>query len=182
VTGQSTETRPVIDYLDLSDLSLFLSHERGLRMLAQVHKIGIMADTLSSEARSERMSRVRAKDTKPEMIVRRLVHSLGYRYRLHGRNLPGNPDLVFAGRSKVLFVHGCFWHRHSAKTCALARLPKSRLDFWLPKLESNWKRDRRNRYKLTQLGWEALVIWECQMADLERLETRIVKRHSTTRT
>ncbi|MEK6237046.1 MAG: DNA mismatch endonuclease Vsr [Planctomycetales bacterium] len=131
-------------------------------------------DTLSKKDRSERMGRIRSKDTKPEMAVRRLTHALGYRYRLHNRKLPGNPDLAFAGRRKVIFVHGCYWHRHGAKSCALARLPKSRLDFWLPKLEGNRKRDARNRRKLTKLGWKSLVIWECQLRDLDRVERRIV--------
>src|SRR5687768_17294491 len=103
-----------------------------------------MVDTLSKSARSERMSRIGAKDTKPEMAVRRLVHSLGYRYRLHRRSLPGNPDLVFPARRKAIFVHGCFWHRHPDSSCKLARLPKSRGDFWIPKLEANAERDLRN--------------------------------------
>src|SRR5262245_44191753 len=102
-------------------------------------------DTLSASERSKRMALVRSKNTKPEVVVRKLVHSLGHRFRLHGRKLPGRPDLVFARQKKVLFVHGCFWHRHSDTRCALARLPKSRLEFWLPKLESNRLRDRRNR-------------------------------------
>lgn len=98
-------------------------------------------DTLSPQERSERMGRVRNKDTKPEMVVRRLTHSLGYRYRLHGRKLPGRPDMVFAGRKKVIFVHGCFWHRHDEQNCPLTRWPKSRLEFWVPKLEKNKQRD-----------------------------------------
>ena len=89
-------------------------------------------DTLTPAGRSERMSRVRSKDTKPEMIVRSLVHRMGYRYRLHDRSLPGNPDLVFPSRCKIIFVHGCFWHRHG-KRCEFTRWPKSRLDFWRPK-------------------------------------------------
>ena len=101
-------------------------------------------DTLSKAQRSERMSRVRGKDTKPELLVRRLVHGMGYRYRLHRRDLPGTPDLVFPGRRKVIFVHGCFWHRHPDPACKLARLPKSRTDFWLPKLEGNRARDIEN--------------------------------------
>jgi DNA mismatch endonuclease (patch repair protein) len=96
-------------------------------------------DTLSPEDRRERMSRVRAADTKPELAVRRLVHGLGYRYRLHSRSLPGHPDLVFGKRRKVIFVHGCFWHRHQG--CPLCRMPKTKLEFWRPKLEGN--KDRR---------------------------------------
>src|SRR5579864_5550027 len=98
-------------------------------------------DTLNQRERSARMALVRAKDTKPEMLVRRLVHKLGYRYRLHRRDLPGTPDMAFGPLHKVIFVHGCFWHRHKKKTCALARLPKSRASFWVPKLEGNAARD-----------------------------------------
>ena len=118
------------------------------------------------------MGRVRSKDTRPEMAVRRLVHSLGYRYRLHDAKLPGKPDLVFAGRKKVIFVHGCFWHRHPR--CKNTRLPKSKLDFWKPKLEGNRKRDLANQRKLRRLGWRFLVVWECQIADTERLTDKIV--------
>lgn len=117
------------------------------------------------------MARVRSKDTKPEMQVRRLVHAMGYRYRLHDRKLPGHPDLVFKGRRKVIFVHGCFWHRHEG--CGLARLPKSRLDFWLPKLEGNRLRDARKLEQLNQLGWTSLVIWECELKDICLLEKRL---------
>src|SRR5471032_1190886 len=107
-----------------------------------------MTDTLSRAERSERMSRVKGKDSKAELMVRSLTHRLGYRFRLHGSNLPGKPDLVFASREKVIFVHGCFWHRHSR--CALARLPKSRLEFWKPKLDGNRARDKRNIKALRQ--------------------------------
>ncbi len=128
-------------------------------------------DTLNPRQRSIRMALVRGKDTKPELLVRRLVHSLGYRYRLHSRDLPGTPDLVFPARSKVILVHGCFWHRH--KACALARLPKSRGEFWLSKLESNVQRDSRNMRALRGLGWGVLTIWECQLRDTARLASRI---------
>jgi DNA mismatch endonuclease (patch repair protein) len=130
-------------------------------------------DTLTPAQRSERMSRVRARDTKPELLVRRLVHGMGYRYRLHRRDLPGTPDLVFPGRRKVIFVHGCFWHRHPDPACKLARLPKSKHDFWIPKLESNRRRDEDNEQKLRALGWDALSIWECQLTRPEELRTRI---------
>lgn len=115
-------------------------------------------DTLTKGERSIRMSLIRGRDTKPEMRVRRLVHALGYRYRLHRRNLPGRPDLVFGPRRKVIFVHGCFWHRHQSPLCKLVRLPKSRQDFWLPKLEANQMRDERNKGKLINLGWDVLEI------------------------
>lgn len=128
-------------------------------------------DTIPPSERSEIMSRVRSKDTRPEMLVRRLVFAEGYRYRLHDRKLPGSPDLVFRGRAKVIFVHGCFWHRH--EHCALARMPKSRLDFWEPKLTANKVRDARNRKLLAKEGWKVLTIWECQLKDIERLKRTI---------
>ncbi len=130
-------------------------------------------DTLTPEERSARMARVRGQDTKPELVVRRLAHRMGYRFRLHRNQLPGRPDLVFPSRRKVIFVHGCFWHRHPDQACRLARLPKSRLDFWGPKLETNRKRDEVNLAHLAELGWSALVIWECQLRDAEALEARI---------
>lgn len=136
-------------------------------------EIPARTDTLTPAARSERMSRIRNKDTRPEMQVRRLAHGLGYRYRLHDADLPGKPDLVFSKRRKVIFVHGCFWHRHPAADCKLARLPKSRLDFWRPKLENNRARDLENQKKLAMEGWQVLVLWECELRDVHRLEQRI---------
>lgn len=133
----------------------------------------MMVDTLSKEARSERMSRVRGKNTKPEMIVRRLTHSMGYRYRLHDKRLPGSPDLVFRSRRKVIFVHGCFWHRHSDPTCKLARMPKSRQEFWRPKLEGNRVRDERDRETLASQGWRQMVVWECECGQSEQVKNRI---------
>ena len=130
-------------------------------------------DTLTPRQRSERMSRVRSRNTKPEMLVRRMAHEMGYRYRLHRRDLPGSPDLVFPARRKVIFVHGCFWHRHPDPTCRLARLPKSKLDFWGPKLETNRKRDERNLALLLGFEWDTLEIWECQTKDHELLGARI---------
>lgn len=111
------------------------------------------------------MSRIRGKDTTPEMVVRRLVHRMGYRFRLHRRDLPGSPDLVFVTRRKAIFVHGCFWHRHPDPACKLARLPKSRLDFWGPKLDGNRRRDLLKEEALREHGWDHLVIWECQTKD-----------------
>jgi DNA mismatch endonuclease (patch repair protein) len=105
------------------------------------------------------------------MAVRRLAHHLGYRYRLHGKDLPGSPDLVFSSRHKAIFVHGCFWHQHPDATCRLARQPKSRLDYWLPKLQENSERDRRQRVALAEEGWEILEIWECQVKEVQRLAT-----------
>lgn len=128
-------------------------------------------DALLPAARSKVMARVRSKHTRPELMVRRLTHAMGYRYRLHGNDLPGRPDLVFRSAKKVIFVNGCFWHRHNA--CALARLPKSRVEFWLPKLEKNRVRDIRNRRALARRGWKVLTVWECQLKDIDRLRTRI---------
>lgn len=132
-----------------------------------------MVDTLTPAERSERMGRVRSKDTKPEMKVRRLVHGMGYRYRLHRRDLPGCPDLVFPRLRKAIFVHGCFWHRHPDPECKLARLPKSRLDFWWPKLEGNRRRDEANQAALLALGWRFLVIWECETKKTQYLVIKI---------
>ncbi|CAJ9628261.1 DNA mismatch endonuclease Vsr [Burkholderia pseudomallei] len=117
------------------------------------------------------MSRIKGKDTKPELIVRSLIHRMGYRYRLHRKGLPGRPDLVFAKRRKAIFIHGCFWHRHEG--CHLARLPKSRLDFWLPKLEANAARDKEVEQRLAELGWKVLTIWECEVKEEEALASRI---------
>lgn len=130
-------------------------------------------DTLTPEQRSERMARIRGKDTAAEMFVRRLVHGLGYRYRLHRRDLPGRPDLVFSVRKKIIFVHGCFWHRHEG--CKLARLPKSRMNFWETKLEGNRKRDLRDQVTLFKAGWDILVIWECELGDHGKLSALIVE-------
>ncbi|MFD0850193.1 very short patch repair endonuclease [Sphingosinicella xenopeptidilytica] len=129
-----------------------------------------MIDTLTPSARSERMGRVRGRDTKPEMVVRRLIHGMGYRYRLQARDLPGRPDIVFRKRKKAIFVHGCFWHRHPDPACKLARLPKTRLDFWLPKLEGNRRRDIANVERLEALGWQVLLVWECELRDREQLK------------
>lgn len=130
-------------------------------------------DTLTREQRSERMSRIKGRNTSPEAAVRRLLTSLGYRYRLHVRVLPGHPDLVFSRRRKVIFVHGCFWHRHGHPRCRLARLPKSRLEFWLPKLESNRHRDKRNLARLRNEGWRTLVVWECQLRNMDSVTRRL---------
>lgn len=132
-----------------------------------------MSDTLSPPARSERMGRVRGKDTKPELLVRRLLHGMGYRYRLHARDLPGRPDIVFRGRKKAIFVHGCFWHRHPDPICKLSRLPKTRLDFWFPKLEGNRQRDVTNVERLEAMGWNVLLVWECELRDREQLANKL---------
>lgn len=130
-------------------------------------------DTLTPAARSERMGRIRGKGTGPELMVRRMVHALGYRFRLHRRGLPGHPDMVFPRHKAVVFVHGCFWHRHPDPSCPLARLPKSRLSFWKPKLEQNRARDLRNRHALITQGWRVLVVWECELRDRRRVAAKL---------
>ena len=108
------------------------------------------------------MSEIRSKGMKPEMVVRRLVHSMGYRYSLHRKDLPDKPDLVFGPRRKVIFVHGCFWHQHDDPQCLDGRLPKSRLEYWRPKLSGNQDRDRQNLKLLNDNGWSVLTVWECE--------------------
>lgn len=132
-----------------------------------------MVDTLSTEQRSAQMAKIRAKDTKPEMIVRRLVHAMGYRYRLHRNDIPGHPDLTFSSRRKVVFVHGCFWHRHADSRCKLARMPKSRLDYWQPKMDANVARDQRIEHELRESGWVVLTIWECELKDRAALQLKL---------
>lgn len=129
------------------------------------------ADTLSPAERSERMARIRNRDTGPERALRRLLTGLGYRYRLQYGKVPGRPDVAFPGRLKVIWVHGCFWHRHPG--CKNARLPKSRLDFWLPKLEGNRQRDLANQAEVRRMGWECLIVWECELAETALLSERI---------
>jgi len=132
-----------------------------------------MVDRLTKERRSENMSRIRSKDMKPEMIVRKLVHGLGYRYRLHNKQLPGKPDLVFSTRKKVIYVHGCFWHQHDSPVCRIKRLPKSNLEYWLPKLERNKLRDDANKEALKKMNWSYLIIWECETKQSDTLKKRI---------
>ena len=119
------------------------------------------------------MRAIRSKGMKPELAVRRLVHAMGYRYRLHRHALPGRPDMVFPGRRKVVFVHGCFWHQHADPACKIAHRPKSNLDYWLPKLERNVARDNQHRARLAELGWDVLVIWECEVNPGDELAERI---------
>lgn len=120
-------------------------------------------DNLTRSQRSETMKRVRGKDTGPERTVRKMVHAMGFRFRLHVKELPGNPDIVFRSRSKVIFVHGCFWHGHRCN--AGINRPSSNRRYWIPKLERNKKRDRASRARLRRLGWRVMVVWECQLKD-----------------
>lgn len=117
------------------------------------------------------MALVRGTDTKPELVVRRLAHRLGYRFRLHRRDLPGRPDLVFTGRRKAIFVHGCFWHRHPG--CKATRVPKTRVQFWQRKFEDNVRRDAAVQQALAEEGWQVLVIWECEVKEATALESRL---------
>jgi len=130
-----------------------------------------MADNRSIASRSALMSRIGGKNTAPELIVRRMLHRLGYRFRLHRRDLPGTPDIVFPSRRKVVFVNGCFWHAHG---CKIGRPPRSRLDFWEPKLERNRKKDSRDSRALRKLGWSVLTVWQCQTKLQNGLEERLV--------
>jgi DNA mismatch endonuclease, patch repair protein len=131
-----------------------------------------LADNLTPSERGRRMGLVRSTGSQAEWLVRRLAHGLGYRYRLHRRDLPGTPDLVFASRRKVVFVHGCFWHGHA--NCKLSRLPKSRVAFWKEKFAANKRRDKRASSMLRALGWRSLVIWECELRDIDRVALRLI--------
>ncbi len=122
-----------------------------------------MPDSLTSERRSNNMARIRSRDTTPEMAVRKLLHRLGYRFRLHRRDLPGKPDIVFPSRKKVVFVHGCFWHQHPE--CREGRLPGTNVGYWAPKLHRNVERDKQAQEELAASGWDVLVLWECQVPD-----------------
>jgi DNA mismatch endonuclease (patch repair protein) len=124
-------------------------------------------DKLSAERRSANMARIRSKDTHPELVLRSLIHGLGYRFRLHRKDLPGTPDIVFPGRRKIIFAHGCFWHQHTG--CREGRIPGSRLDYWEPKLKRNQIRDTTNQARLKEQGWDVLVVWECELNDLKSL-------------
>lgn len=129
-------------------------------------------DTISAEQRSRVMALIRGKNTKPEMAVRKVLHAMGYRYRLHDRSLPGCPDLVFRSRRKIIMVNGCFWHRHK---CPYFRMPKSRVEFWAAKLERNSRRDAKNRRALVKAGWSVLVVWECELKRPGVLAKRLVR-------
>ena len=137
-----------------------------------------MVDKLTPEHRSINMSRIRSKDMKPELAVRRMVHAMGFRYRLHDTRLPGRPDLVFSSKSKVIFVHGCFWHQHSESMCRHGRRPKSNTGYWIKKLRRNVERDAQHVTALEEAGWQVLVVWECavkETATFKRILRRFLK-------
>ncbi|RKI49403.1 DNA mismatch endonuclease Vsr [Corallococcus sp. AB004] len=130
-----------------------------------------MADTLTQPKRSDNMRKIRATDTAPEILVRRALHRMGLRFRLHARHLPGKPDVVLRRHNAVVLIHGCFWHQHSR--CVDGHVPKSNTSYWQPKLERNVQRDRKNRRMLTTLGFRVLTIWECEAQRAEVLEKKL---------
>jgi len=141
-----------------------------------------VVDNLSKAKRSWNMAQVHSKDTKPELLVRKMVFNMGFRYRLQGKVskkvcdkgfLPGHPDLVFKKFKSVIFVNGCFWHRHLDPSCKLSRFPKSNTEFWEQKFSKNVERDKRVLYELKQMGWRSLIIWECELADIELTKRKI---------
>lgn len=133
-----------------------------------------MVDVLTPEQRRHNMSRIRGKDTKPELLLRRRLHAMGFRFRLHRKDLPGRPDLVFPGRRAVIFVHGCFWHGHG---CALSKMPATRREFWQTKIDGNRARDKRTTSALAEASWRVLIMWECALRGQRRLpEAEVVGR------
>lgn len=129
-------------------------------------------DTRTPATRSRIMSAVGTRNTGPELLVRRILHRLGYRFRLHSKKLPGKPDIVLPARRKIVLVHGCYWHGHD---CPKGRLPKSRLDYWGPKIIRNRARDQEVIERLNALGWQVLVVWQCETKDIEPLKSRLRK-------
>ena len=130
-----------------------------------------MTDTFDKEKRSWVMSRVSSKNTKPEIVVRRMLWSMGFRYRLYVAKLPGKPDIVFPGRKKVVFVHGCFWHGH--EHCKLASIPQTNVEYWTAKLGRNMERDKKNKAALQAEGWKVLIVWECELKDRDLLQQKL---------
>jgi DNA mismatch endonuclease (patch repair protein) len=130
-----------------------------------------MADTRTPEQRRYIMQSVGTKNTGPELALRRLLFGLGYRYRLHSKKLPGSPDIVFPGKKKAIFVHGCFWHGHG---CPKGQAPKSHRNYWQLKLSGNQERDRKKRQQLEALGWSVLIVWQCELKDSESLKQKVV--------
>lgn len=133
--------------------------------------VALMTDRVSPTTRSFIMASVNSKNTGAELTVRKMLHRSGYRYTLHRRNLPGSPDIVFSRKRKVIFVHGCFWHGHD---CRWGQLPKSRLDYWAPKIDANKHRDERNFADLRGIGWDALVVWQCELREPEAVLAKII--------
>ncbi len=132
-------------------------------------------DKLTRAERSQNMRLIRSKDTAPELLVRGLLSRLGYRYRLHRLGLPGKPDVVFVGKKKAIFVHGCFWHQHGSSVCKIVRMPKSNREYWRTKLRKNVRRDSANRLRLRKLGWRSIIVWECQAKKIEKQAGRLTR-------
>lgn len=130
-------------------------------------------DRITPAARAANMRAIRSKGMKPELSVRKMIHRMGYRYRLHRTDLPGRPDLVFGSRKKVIFVHGCFWHQHPSPNCKIVRTPKSNTSYWEPKLANNRTRDIQHQLALRRHGWDVLILWECEILRDDALETRV---------
>jgi DNA mismatch endonuclease (patch repair protein) len=144
-----------------------------LKGKAQTYKLcGLMVDTLSRVARSRLMAQIKSKGTTPEVVVRRILHRAGYRYRLHYKSLPGSPDIVFPARRKVIFVHGCFWHAHF---CQKGRVPKSNRSYWKSKLEKNVLRSNKAKAKLRNLGWKVIIVWECKTKAPDKILQRLIE-------
>ena len=141
--------------------------------MVEVH----VRETTITAARSRNMAAIRGRNTSPELRVRSLLHGLGYRFRLHRRDLPGSPDIVLPRYRTVVFVHGCFWHRHPG--CRYTTSPKTRADFWANKFEQNMERDERQQHQLREMGWSVMVIWECELRDLTTLTQRLEKIRRT---
>lgn len=132
-----------------------------------------MADIVTKKVRSRIMSSVKQRHTKPEVVVRALLHRLGYRFRLHRKDLPGSPDIVLPKYRTAIFVHGCFWHQH--EKCPKARRPSSNLEYWNTKLDENISRDKRKENELSKLGWQIITVWQCETRDLESLSVKLQK-------
>ncbi len=128
-----------------------------------------MKDVFSKKKRSEVMSRIRKTNTKPELIVRRFLFSMGLRYRLYNKNLPGNPDIVLSKYKIVIFINGCFWHAHD--NCKYNKIPKSNIHYWRPKILGNKERDKRNKKEIQKLGWQVFTVWECDLETTKRIKT-----------
>lgn len=128
-----------------------------------------MAHKISRDARAANMAKIRSTNTKPEIAVRRMLHAAGYRFRIHRKDLPGKPDIVFPSRKAIVQVHGCFWHRHPDPDYKDATMPKSRLEYWVPKLTRNVERDTQSTEALEALGWRVLIVWECQTSNPDKL-------------
>ena len=141
--------------------------------MTSIRRQALFPPSPTSTAASAVMRANRSRDTKPELAVRRLLFSQGYRFRIHLKTLPGKPDIVFTRRKKAVFVNGCFWHQHPSPTCPLRSRPKSNTIYWTAKLDRNLERDRINEIRLSDLGWQTLTIWECELSDLDQLSDRL---------